>query len=46
MRATLRHHWALAAHLLGAPLALHAGPTALAVRMKEHRRINPAAKAL
>jgi hypothetical protein len=46
MRAALRHHRALTAHLLGATLTLQPGPTALAVRVEEHRRIHPSAKAL
>ena len=46
MCAALRHDRALAAHLLGAPLTLQAGPAALAVWMEEHRRIDPTAKAL
>jgi hypothetical protein len=46
MCAALRHDGALAAHLLGAPLTLQAGPAALAVRVEEHRRIHPTAKAL
>jgi hypothetical protein len=45
VRSALCDNRALAAHLLGAHLALRAGAATLAVGMKEHRRIDASAQA-
>ena len=46
MRTALSDHRAIPAHLLGAQLALRTGPTALAVGVEEHGRVDASTKAV